>query len=79
MKGQIQDLKVQTQKMNDTIEKNYSKLEEFYVYQKEYNTAMEIDRKRMADRMKVVEGKLLIFWNQIARNTADIEEIKQSA
>ena len=65
--------------MNDTIEKNYSKLEEFYVYQKEYNTAMEIDRKRMADRMKVVEGKLLIFWNQIARNTADIEEIKQSA
>ena len=55
--------------LQNTVNRNYDLLEEFYVNQREFNVDMK-------DRMQVIEGKVEMHGNQIARNTAEIREIK---
>ena len=52
--------------LSDTVIKNQHMLEEFYVTQKEFNTALQ-------DRFAIFDGKLEMQGNQIARNTSIIK------
>ena len=53
-------------RLEEQVAKNYQLLEEFYVHQKEFNTAM-------LDRFAVYDGRLEMQGNQIARNTSIIK------
>ena len=50
----------------DMIAKNHQLLEEFYVRQKEFNTDL-------LDRFAIIDGKLEMQGNQIARNASIIK------
>ena len=59
-------LEERVDRLEEQVAKNYQLLEEFYVHQKEFNTAM-------LDRFAVYDGRLEMQGNQIARNTSIIK------
>lgn len=69
LKSDMVEVKQRVGVLEETVTRHYKMFEEFYVYQREYNTAMEA-------RWKIIEGKLDMHSNQIARNIDDIRLIK---
>ncbi len=67
---QLEDRMVQSEDrintLADMIAKNHQLLEEFYVRQKEFNTDL-------LDRFAIIDGKLEMQGNQIARNASIIK------
>ena len=61
-------LKTDLAALQETVCKNYDMLQEFYVYQKEWNA-------ETSDRLKIIEGRLDMHDSQIARNTADLKKL----
>ena len=61
-------LKTDLAALQETVCKNYDILQEFYVYQKEWNA-------ETSDRLKIIEGRLDMHDSQIARNTADLKKL----
>lgn len=55
--------------VKETVHKNYTLTEEFYVSQKEHNT-------EIADSLAIVTGELDMHNRQIARNTAELKRVK---
>lgn len=56
------------QRMEAAIVNNYEMLEEFYVYQKEFNV-------HVIKEIRLINGKLETHDNQIARNTEILKDI----
>ncbi len=56
------------QRMEVAIVNNYEMLEEFYVYQKEFNV-------HVIKEIRLINGKLETHDNQIARNTEILKDI----
>ena len=61
-------LKTDLAALQETVCKNYDMLQEFYVYQKEWNA-------ETSDRLKIIDGRLDMHDSQIARNTADLKKL----
>ena len=55
--------------VKETVNKNYTLTEEFYVSQKEHHT-------EIADSLAIVTGELDMHNHQIARNTAELKRVK---
>ncbi len=68
LKKDMADVKSNMSKMGAAIANNYEMLEEFYVYQKEFNA-------RVIKEIRLINGKLEMHDNQIARNTEMLKEI----
>ena len=64
----LMDQKKEIAFIKAVVSQNYDMTQEFYVFQKEHDTGI-------IDRIKVIEGKLDMHANQIARNTADLSRI----
>ena len=56
--------------LDERVTRNYDLLVEFYGKQQEEN-------RFLRDELKLIHGKLQVHDNQIARNTADIAELKK--